>query len=682
MIYPLMNTASVDNPASQHDLAARQRAWRTLRHQRSPAQLPRNLDRVWDVTASRLVTRWPRRRRYLKRAQAVLAMADAYSKLSDQQLYEQAMSLRALFRLFRETPDTVHQAFAVIRETAARRLGLRPFREQVAAGLAMFDGALAEMATGEGKTLAAVLPAIVLGWRGQGCHLITVNDYLARRDAHWMAPIYEACGVSAAHVEGEMGPAARRAAYGCDVTYATSREVAADFLRDRLSNRGRRDLAASLLRGMVQDREAEPGTIGQLAYAIVDEADSVLIDEAVTPLIISGEAPNAEQTAAFTQAASLSDEFTSGVHYKVNRAQREIRLTETGRRHAAQLCEQLGGLWRGARRREEMLTQALTAREFFIRDKHYVIQDGQVVIVDEFTGRLMPDRTWRDGLHQAVEAKEGLTINDAKTTLARMSFQRFFRHYRQLCGMTGTAWEARHEFWQTYRLPVVRIPTHQPCIRQHHRDRIFTSSQARFNAVIEATQQAHAQGRPVLIGTRTVEDSERLSQMLEARNLAHQVLNAVRHEEEAAIIAQAGGQGCITVATNMAGRGTDIKLEAGVAARGGLHVIATQRHETGRIDRQLFGRAGRQGEPGSAICYVSLDDELVNRHGFLSRLALKCVSWAMTGNGETRGWMKRWLFSHAQAAAERRAQRQRRAVVQQDEWLDETLGFAGPAYRD
>ena len=533
------------------------------------------------------------------------------------------------------------------------------------------------MATGEGKTLAATMPATVAGWRGRGCHIITFNDYLAARDAEWMGEVYRFCGLRVAHVEGGMAPPDRRAAYQADITYVTNKEAAADFLRDQLALGRLRGRPLALLAtipdgaGAGTDRLVQRG----LNYAIIDEADSILVDEAVTPLIISGDAPNPEQVDAFTHAADLAAELQPQQHYRVNERYREVELTTAGKMRVAELAGDLGGLWKATRRREELITQALTARELYLGDKQYVLQDGKVVIVDEFTGRLMPDREWRDGLHQAVEAKERLPVNPPKDTYARVSFQRFFRLYHRLAGMTGTAAEARREFWQIYHLPVVVIPTNRPCIRERLADRVFATAGARWQAVVEQVGDLHRTGRPALIGTRSVRASERLSEMLAADGLDHQVLNAVRHAEEAQVVAAAGQPGKITVATNMAGRGTDIRLARGVAESGGLHVIATERHEAGRIDRQLFGRCARQGDPGSAQAFVSLEDELVCRHAPRISAALR-RRFGSTDREVSSGLVRR-VFNFAQRRAERLALRQRKSVLRTDDWLDEYLGFAG-----
>ena len=634
-------------------------------------KLPKGLDAAWDATVGLFVPYVPRRGRLMRRAAVILALESQYTDLSDARLREALLDMRSVFRVGRFSSDQLNHAFAMVREAASRALGLQPYREQVAAALAVHAGCVAEMATGEGKTLAATLPATIAGWQGRGCHVITVNDYLAKRDAEWMEPVYKLCGLSVAHIEGQTKPPERRRSYDADVTYLTNKEVAADYLRDRLALGRTTRLPSALLDKMTDGR----GGLDQLVmrgleFAIVDEADSVLVDEAVTPLIISGEAPNSQQTAAFEQGAKIARELEVDRHFRVDHRYRDVTLTPQGRQRTAELADPIGGIWRGARRREELIIQALTALHLYHVSKQYVVQEDKVVIVDEFTGRLMPDRTWRDGLHQAVEAKEELEVQPPKDTLARISFQRFFRGYRRLSGMTGTAWEGRGEFWQIYHMPVVRITTHRPCIRRQFPGRIFRSPEAKWRAIVEQIKEIHATGRPILIGTRSVGASEQLSTMLTESSLEHQVLNAVRHEEEARIVSEAGLEGKITVATNMAGRGTDIKLGRGVKEKGGLYVLATEWHESGRIDRQLFGRCGRQGDPGSTVAYSSFGDELIVRyHRRLARRA--------GGDGAAFGPAGRRAVKVAQHRAERMALRQRKQVLKTDDWLDEFLGFAG-----
>ena len=650
--------------------------WRMLDQRRPGEALPTGLDLMWHRGAGRMRRLAVRHGSFGDRATAIIALEADYRHAAAAKLREEIESLRERFRRSRETLADVDRAAAILREVADRTLGIRPYPVQLAGALALEAGCVVEMATGEGKTVTGTIPAAIAGWRGRGCHVITANDYLAVRDAEEMGPVYRFCGLTVVGIDPDMPPDARRDAYQSDITYTTNKEAAADFLRDRLALGRLTGASEALLAkiadgsGSGTDRLVQRG----LACAIVDEADSVLIDEAVTPLIISGPAPNPQQVEAFQQSAALAAELIPTKHYRVNVRYHEVELTTAGKIELAKQAEPLGGMWAGARRREELVVQALTARELYLPGKQYVIQDEKVVIVDEFTGRLMPDREWRDGLHQAVTAREGLEIEPPKDTYARISFQRFFRMYRKLAGMTGTAAEARQEFWEVYRLPIVVVPTHRSCIRQELPDRVFGLAEARWNAVVEEIREIHATTRPVLVGTRSVQASEHLSELLTAAGLEHQVLNAVYHEQEATIVSQAGQPSRITVATNMAGRGTDIKLARGISELGGLHVIATERHESRRVDRQLFGRCARQGDPGSSRAFVALEDELLERHtSFLDKLVMRRYG---SGAGEIAPRASR-LFDRAQRRAQRMALRQRKGVLKTDTWFNEYLGFAG-----
>ncbi|UCG14127.1 MAG: hypothetical protein JSU72_06575 [Deltaproteobacteria bacterium] len=651
--------------------------WRMLAQGPSRVELPRGLDALWHEVAGLVGSRIRRQSRLLRQAELIVSMEKRFLRLSDRKLRHMASQLQERFRLGRDTTEDRNLAFAIVREVASREIGLRPFPVQVAGALAIEAGCVAEMATGEGKTLVATMPAVLAGWRGRGCHVVTANEYLAKRDATWMEAVYKFCGLKVGCIEEGMAAAERKQSYNAHVTYCTNKEVAADFLRDRLTIGRLKGLPSALLAKLSGGPGGEIDRLVQrgLECAIVDEADSVFIDEAATPLIISGASPNQDHSEAYELAARFAKELDPSAEYRVDKRYREVNLTQAGKQRLAELARPVGGLWACARRREELTMQALVAREFFVRDKHYVADNGKVMIVDEFTGRLMPDRTWRDGLHQAIEAKEGLEINLPKETYARISFQRFFRLYRKLSGMTGTAAEARAEFWQTYDLPVIVIPTNRPCRRTAMKDRVYTVGVAKWRAVIDEVRRVHQTGRPVLIGTRSVRASEYLGGLLAAKGLQHQVLNAVRQEQEAQIIAGAGQKGRITVATNMAGRGTDIRLGAGVAHLGGLHVVATERHEAGRIDRQLYGRCGRQGDPGSAQAFISLEDELLQQHARLTSAAL--VRHCSNNDREISSPFSRSLVNRAQRRAERVALRQRRDVLRTDDWLDEHLGFAG-----
>ena len=614
-----------------------------------------------------------------RQADLVDAQHSNFGDLTDHNLNLRLLEYRDRFRRGgRELESAVVPALAAIREAAFRKTGLRPFPVQLMGALAVHRGALAEMATGEGKTLTASLAAILWGWTQRPCHVVTVNDYLVQRDAEWFGPLYRFCGVRVGFVTGAMGPEDRRRNYDCDVTYATSKEVVADFLRDSLRLGALRDPTRRLIRHLLrpQSRDTTSGPVMRgLYHAIVDEADSVLIDEAVTPLIISSMQKNEALREAVETAHSLAAPLARGTDYTVDLRYREVALTEAGEATVAAQCARLPGLWRGPLRRFELIRQALVAREFFLLGKQYIVDGQKVVIVDEFTGRQMPQRTWRAGLHQAIEAKECLPISDPTDTLARISFQRYFRLYHKISGMTGTGREAANELWHIYGLPVVTIPPNRPCIRQHHPDRILANEEAKWTAVVEEIARVHATGRPILVGTRNVAASELLAARLEVKGLECHVLNAVRHAEEATVVAGAGQPSRITIATNMAGRGTDIKLGHGVAEIGGLHVLATERHESGRVDRQLFGRAARQGDPGSAQAIVSLEDELLRRH--LPRRWLSFLSRVAT-SGNTAGTAAHLAFTLAQRNAQNTAFKMRQGVLRTDDWLDEGLSFTGP----
>lgn len=631
------------------------------------------------------VAGWRRRRPSVARsmqeeAEKISEVARSLEHISDHRLRERLLDIRTQFR--RQAKDyeiLLPEALASMVEVSHRTTGLLPYPVQIMGALALYRGYLAEMATGEGKSLTACLPSVLAAWSGRPFHFVTVNDYLANRDAVEMNPFYSFCGVSVGCVTGQMEPQERRLNYGNGVVYTTLKELVADFLRDRLIIGALHDASRRQLRQLLnpQAKNLDGTVLRGLDTAIVDEADSVLIDEAVTPLIISRAQKNSSLVEACEITHGIVGSLTIGNDYLVDHKYKDISLTREGTRKVEEQSRLLQGMWRGSARREELVKQALTAREFYKLDQQYVIQDGKVAIVDEFTGRLMPNRTWRHGLHQAIEAKEGLTVNDPSETLARLSFQRFFRFFRKLSGMTGTAREATAEFWHIYRLPVMTIPTNRPCIRQIIPDRIFSSEADKFAAVLLDIEKRRMTGRPILVGTRSVTASERLAAMLAERGIEFNLLNAVRHKEEAQIVAAAGEKNRITISTNMAGRGTDIKLGFGVAELGGLHVIATERHESGRIDRQLFGRCARQGDPGSAQAFMSVEDELIRRF-VPAFLRTRLVNALRSGAPGANLLAKTALFQ-AQRTAQRLAYRQRRDVLKMDTWLEEALSFSGPS---
>jgi preprotein translocase subunit SecA len=596
--------------------------------------------------------------------------------LSDEQIKQDVPDLRR--RLYSEglQEALVVRAFALVREIASRRLGMRPFDVQLLGGRVMLDGKIAEMETGEGKTLTATLPACAAALAGIPVHIVTVNDFLVMRDAAWMAPIYKFLGLTVGTITEGMAPEARRAAYACDITYGTNKQVVFDYLKDRLT-RGREAGAMRLqLAGLhAEHARASRLLLRGLCFVIVDEADSVLVDEARTPLIISNVGDSSQEEQLYTEAIAIARQLATGTDFLIRPREHDVELSERGRRRATELAEPYGGVWVGPRRREELIRRALSALYLFQRDKQYLVRDGKVQIVDEYTGRVMADRSWERGLHQMIEAKEGCKITGQQETLARISYQRFFRRYLRLAGMTGTAREVARELWAVYHLPVVSIPTNRPVQRRRLPDQAYVTSAEKWAAIVAALGRLQAQGRPVLVGTRSVAASEHLSELLKAAGLDHQVLNARQDQEEAEVVARAGERGRITVATNMAGRGTDIRLAPGVAELGGLHVLATERHDAGRIDRQLFGRCGRQGDPGSFQVFVSLEDEIVSEYfkGYALRLGR-----LLQGRGKALPhWLGALLVSLAQRGAEGMHSRARRELLRTDEQLSDLLAFTG-----
>lgn len=640
---------------------------------RTPDKLPVGLDRA----ANDVLGRYRRQKRlvglWLAEAQAIHTRSLQLQSVSDRELAERLAEFLTIFRR-RATGHEQHlqEAMAFVCEAASRSLGMRPYAVQVLGALIIHRGGLAEMATGEGKSLTATLPAIVAAWSGNPCHIITANDYLASRDASELAPLYNLCKVSTGWVGSDMQPAERQQNYARGVVYVTSKELLSDFLRDRLLLGDCHQAERRQIRKIsLANHRPERGMVTRgIDMAIVDEADSVLIDEAVTPLIISRPYENRPLSEASRIAIDIARMLTAGVDYRIDRRFRDAHLTEAGEARLATLCTTLPVLWHGSSRRQELVTLALSAKEFYRRGRQYVVEDDKVVIVDEFTGRKMAQRTWRQGLHQMIEAQEGLPLSDPSETLVRLSFQRFFRFFRKLGGMTGTASEAAGEFWHIYGLSVHTVPTNRPCLRQSLPERFFPSQEEKWQAICDEIVACHRRGQPVLAGTRSVEASEKLAEMLSGRDVPFQLLNAVKHREEAEIIATAGQPGRVTIATNMAGRGADIKLGKGVAELGGLHVTLTEPHESQRIDRQLFGRCGRQGDPGTVRSFGSLDDELLQRHGVtgLCRVVAKF-------NLEANPMAKR-LVSLAQHFAEKQAFSLRRSVMQTDGWLTDALSFA------
>ena len=625
--------------------------------------------------------------RYRGRSSVVVGLLNAavridrdearWREMTDEKLQEKLAAMRAVFR--RQKPgfeDILYDALGAVREAADRSVGLRPYVVQLAGALALYEGYVVEMDTGEGKTLMAGLTAVLWGWTGKPCHIITVNDFLAERDAQKLGPLYGFCGVSVGSVTGDMDPAARREGHANDVSYTTSKEILADFLRDRLKLDTLQNAARRQIRSLAA---GQPGIDSGLVMrgihtTVVDEADSVLIDEAVTPLIISGARPNEPFMEACREANRIAGTLQAGTDYRPDPRYKDIDFLPAFERRRDVRSSRMPRAFRGRGAHRELVQQAVKAREFFHRDRQYVVQNGEIVIVDEFTGRLMPQRTWSAGLHQIIQAKEGVPVTAPSETLARLSFQRFFRFFHRLSGMTGTAREAAGELWRIYGLPIVSIPRNRPCQRKTYPRRVFVDQESKWRAIVDEVAEWHGRGQPVLVGTRSVKASEDLATRLADLDLPCRILNAVRHREEARIISHAGERGNITVATNMAGRGTDILLQHGVVRLGGLHVIATECHESRRIDRQLFGRSARQGDPGSARSFVSMDDELLCRYvpAGVRRTIAHALGRRLPGSALAAAQMVR----RAQSLAQRIAFTRRRSVLHMDTWLDDSLSFA------
>jgi preprotein translocase subunit SecA len=643
------------------------------RRKPTESSLERFLVSAWGRATRRWQVRW---RRFNSVVDRVNQLGESLQDQGEEALRQKASALRRALRTQGFTFDLVAQAFALGREFAHRRLDMRHFEVQVLGGWVLLNGLVAEMQTGEGKTLVATLPAATVALSGIPVHIITVNDYLARRDAEWMGPLYEAFGLKVGVVTQGMSLAERRQAYACDITYCTNKEVVFDYLKDRLVlGQHPGPIQTRLERLYGSTPRWEKLCLRGLFYAIIDEVDSVLIDEARTPLIIAGPGDNTHEREFYCQAVEQARQLKVGEDFTLDPLTKSLELTETGQIRAEKLLGPLSSLWSHRRLRKELIRQALVALHLFHRDKHYLIQDQKIQIVDEYTGRIMADRHWERGLHQLIEAKEGCGITAQTETLARISYQRFFRRYLHLAGMTGTAWEVAQELWTVYRLRVVSIPTNKPLARQGRPPKVFPTAQEKWQAVVERISHLHSKGRPVLVGTRSVAASEQLSHLLTQAGLPHRVLNAKQNQEEAEIIAQAGQRGQITVATNMAGRGTDIILGPGVKDLGGLYVIATERHEARRIDRQLFGRGGRQGDPGTFEGFASWEDEILA--AFLSSPWGRLARWLLSQDSSLGSHLRNLMATSAQIMAERKHFQVRRNLLKFDESLDEAMAFSG-----
>ncbi len=571
--------------------------------------MSRIVDKVFGTHSEREV------RRIKGTVDAIEALRDKMTALSDEELRGLTDSFRKRLAGGETLDDILVDAYAAVREAARRALGMEPFRVQLIGGIVLHQGRISEMKTGEGKTLVATLPAYLNALEGRGVHVVTVNDYLAKRDAEWMGQVYRFMGLTVGVVLNSMTPDERRQAYGCDITYVTNNELGFDYLRDNMAI------------------YKEQLVLRDLHYAIIDEVDSILIDEARTPLIISGQGSKSSKiyeacdvlAKQMKRGADMEDlskiDAIMGVEreetgdFIVNEKDKIVNLTAEGVSKVERFFHLENLADPENLEIQHCIILALRANNLMARDHDYIVKDEQVLIVDEFTGRVMPGRRYSDGLHQAIEAKEHVKVKQESKTLATITFQNFFNKFEKKAGMTGTALTEEKEFREIYGMDVIEIPTNRPVIRIDHQDAVFKTRKEKLNAVVDAVKEAHAKGQPVLVGTITIEASEVLSKMLSREGIQHNVLNAKFHEQEAEIVAQAGQHGAVTIATNMAGRGTDIKLDDDAKAAGGLKIIGTERHESRRIDNQLRGRSGRQGDPGESKFFISLEDDLMRLFG-------------------------------------------------------------------
>lgn len=661
----LQNLSNINIPPASHDLRAEK-----------PDRVEQKLEILAHQFWGRIRQIFTGRGKIRSLVRKIEAADKLWQEMTDRQLQQEVERLRFQLHADGLSDVLLVDCFVLIREFSARTLGMRHFASQLTGGMVMLKGMVAEMETGEGKTLTATLPAITVALAGVPVHVISVNDYLTARDAETMGPLYRAFGLRVSCVVHGQTPSERREAYQADIVYATNKELVFDYLRDRLTLGER--CAPLLLQNEylhAHEQRSKRVLLRGLYYAIVDEADSILIDEARTPLIIAGSDGGDEEKQFLQQALDLARSLTETEDYRLDRAHRQLHLTDAGKQKVETAALQLGPLWSGLVRRESTIHQALTALHFFQPDDQYLLRDGKVQIIDEFTGRVMEDRSWEQGLHQLIELKEGCELTQRRETLAKISYQRFFRRYLYLSGMTGTAKEVAPELWSVYSLSTLRVATNRPVIRTFLPDLVLSNQEHKWQAVVAKISHLHKIGRPVLVGTRSVAASEHLSLLVQQAGLKHQVLNARQDAEEAEIVSRAGVAGTITIATNMAGRGTDILLGDGVRELGGLHVIATERHEAARIDRQLAGRCGRQGDPGSYQAILSLEDSLLcgDRGGLATKLVRLCGG----GNSVVMQLLARRSILVAQKSVEKYYARVRKELFRQDQQQGSLLSFSG-----
>jgi len=639
---------------------------------------PSGLDQWWHRWQEKIFSSSQLRTRKMKKFSLLVdSFENEYSKLSDKEMVKRRLLVQQ--NLIRDgfADASVAESFALIREVSERVLGMKHFSVQVMGAYAMLRGMIAEMETGEGKTLTATLTAATVALAGVPVHIISVNDYLTQRDADTMRPLFEALGLSVGCVNQDVKHEVRPAEYQKNVIYCTNKDVTFDYLRDRIAL-GQQDGALSLYAEHLYGKHSRmqelrlPG----LHFALIDEADSILIDEARTPLIISASTESAPQDILlFEQSSQLAAQLTINDDYKVEKRHHKVTLTDAGSQKLIELSGALGPEWASRLRREEMVTQSLIAEYLYIKDEHYLVRDGKIMIIDEYTGRVMPDRSWEYGLHQLIELKEGCELTPPRETLARMSYQRFFSRYLYLSGMTGTAEEVRDELWSVYSIRCARIPTRQASKRIFMDSSIYLTRQQKIDAVTARVKVLHKEGRAILLGTASVASSEALSDAFTKTGLTHQVLNAKQDDDEAELVARAGETGRITIATSMAGRGTDIKLQQAVKQCGGLYVLIVERNDAARIDRQLAGRCARQGDPGNVEYILSLEDNLVD--GRRGGWRCKVAKIALMKKWFRSQFMAKWVMNWAQKRVEKLHYQMRRDLLKMDRQQGELLSFSG-----
>jgi len=616
---------------------------------------------------------YPHRLFLLQEAKKIAKLSLSYELLNEQQFAQKILEIRQKIKISstKERKDILLHAFAIACEASFRSLQIRPYTVQILGALAMYKNFIIQMHTGEGKTITAGLTAILQAWGGKPCHIVTSNDYLAERDSKTLEPLYQLCGLTVGFIDGEMKNKERQTNYQKSIVYATSNEILADFLRDQRESSYAENFNQFLLKNL--KHESTEGEVLQgLHNIIIDEADSLLADEATTPLIISVPKENKPLMDAISSMKGIANHLIKKKHYNLNNKHKEVYFTQEGKELIENLSKSISPLWRSENRREYLIKQAIVAKEFYLKGVDYVIMEEKLIIVDSKTGRMMPNRSWGNGLHQTIEAKENIPFSDPTETHIKMSFQRFFRFYKNISGMSGTLQKLEPELWHIYNLPTMKIPKRIPNKYKILKEKIVATKERKWLLVVEEIGKIHQQKQPILVGTRSIEDSENLSKALTALSIPHQILNALYHKEEAEIIAKAGELAMVTIATNMAGRGTDIKVVKEALEIGGLHVIATERHDSERIDMQLFGRTARKGEAGTVQRVVSLEDELlVNKSSDWIRRQFKYYIGS---------WIGRYLillfYKRIQKKSDRQASKIRKNILKNDFETMKMLSFS------